>query len=63
MIIDTRIKLNQNDFDTWLVENLLKLKDLEKDHITRAYMVSSLNRLLDTPVPTPDEYYDNTYKE
>ena len=55
--------MNQNDFCDWLEESLATFKELEKTHISKAYVMGSLNRLTGQPALTSEEYFNNNYKE
>jgi hypothetical protein len=61
IIADAKKELNQNDFSDWLDQTLNTFKDLEKSHITKAYLSGSLDRLTGEPRITSEEYFNNNY--
>jgi hypothetical protein len=61
IIADAKKELNQNDFIDWLDQTLNTFKDLEKSHITKAYLSGSLDRLTGEPRITSEEYFNNNY--
>ena len=61
IIADAKKELNQNDFIDWLDQSLNTFKDLEKSHITKAYLSGSLDRLTGEPRITSEEYFNNNY--
>ena len=61
IIADAKKELNQNDFSDWLDQTLKTFKDLEKSHITKAYLSGSLDRLTGEPRITSEEYFNNNY--
>jgi len=63
IIIKAKKEMNQNDFCDWLQESLDTFKELEKTHITKAYVMGSLDRLTDRAATTSEEYYNQNYNE
>ena len=63
IIIKAKKEMNQNDFCDWLEESVATFKELEKTHISKAYVMGSLNRLTGQPALTSEEYFNNNYKE
>ena len=61
IIADAKKELNQNDFSDWLDQTLNTFKDLEKSHITKAYLSGSLDRLTGETRITSEEYFNNNY--
>ena len=61
IIADAKKELNQNDFSDWLDQTLNAFKDLEKSHITKAYLSGSLDRITGEPRITSEEYFNNNY--
>jgi hypothetical protein len=63
IIIKAKKEMNQNDFCDWLEQSLVTFKELEKTHITKAYVMGSLDRLTDRAALTSEEYYNQNYNE
>ena len=63
IIANAKKDLNQNDFCDWLQESLATFKELEKSHISKAYVMGSLDRLTDRAATTSEEYYNQNYNE
>ena len=63
IIANAKKDLNQNDFCDWLQESLATFKELEKSHISKAYVMGSLYRLTDRAATTSEEYYNQNYNE
>jgi hypothetical protein len=63
IIANAKKDLNQNDFSDWLEQSLITFKELEKTHITKAYVMGSLDRLTDRAALTSEEYYNQNYNE
>jgi hypothetical protein len=63
IIVNAKKELNQNDFCDWLQESLDTFKELEKTHITKAYLMGSVDRLTDRAAMTSEEYYNHNYNE
>jgi hypothetical protein len=63
IIANAKKELNQNDFCDWLEESLVTFKELEKNHISKAYVMGSLDRLTDRAALTSEEYYNQNYNE
>jgi hypothetical protein len=63
IIANAKKELNQNDFCDWLEESLTTFKELEKNHISKAYVMGSLSRLTGQPTLTSEEYFNNNYNE
>jgi len=63
IIANAKIEMNQNDFCVWLEESLIAFKELEKNHISKAYVMGSLDRLTDRAATTSEEYYNQNYNE
>jgi len=63
IIRNAKKDLNQNDFSDWLEQSLNTFKELEKTHITKAYVMGSLDRLTDRAAMTSEEYYNQNYNE
>ena len=55
--------MNQNDFCDWLEESLVTFKELEKNHISKAYVMGSLSRLTGNTSMTSEEYFNHNYNE
>jgi hypothetical protein len=63
IIIKAKKEMNQNDFCDWLEESLVTFKELEKNHISKAYVMGSLSRLTDNTSMTSEEYFNHKYNE
>jgi len=63
IIIKAKKEMNQNDFCDWLEESLDTFKELEKNHISKAYVMGSLSRLTDNTSMTSEEYFNHNYNE
>lgn len=63
IIIKAKKEMNQNDFSEWLDQTLNTFKDLEKSHITKAYLSGSLNRITGEPRMTSEEYFNINYND
>jgi hypothetical protein len=63
IIIKAKKEMNQNDFCDWLEESLVTFKELEKNHISKAYVMGSLSRLTDNKSMTSEEYFNHNYNE
>ena len=63
IIIKAKKEMNQNDFCDWLEESLVTFKELEKNHISKAYVMGSLSRLTDNTSITSEEYFNHNYNE
>jgi hypothetical protein len=63
IIIKAKKEMNQNDFCDWLEESLVTFKELEKNHISKAYVMGSLSRLTGNTSMTSEEYFNHNYNE
>jgi hypothetical protein len=63
IIVNAKKEMNQNDFCDWLEQSLDTFKELERNHISKAYVMGSLDRLTDRAATTSEEYYNQNYNE
>lgn len=63
IIENAKKELNQNDFCDWLEESLQTFKELEKNHISKAYVMGSLDRLTGRAAMTSEEYFNHNYND
>lgn len=63
IIIKAKKEMNQNDFCDWLEESLVNFKELEKNHISKAYVMGSLSNISDKISMTSEEYFNHNYNE